>query len=67
VIAFAAACPLAWLIMEKWLQGFAYKTNIRWWFFAAAGLLVFAVSFLTIAAKSMKAASINPVESLRYE
>jgi putative ABC transport system permease protein len=65
--AFIIAIPAAWLIMDRWLQGFAYRTNIKWWFFAAAGSLVFSVSFLTIAIKSMKAASVNPAESLRYE
>ena len=39
LIAFVVACPVAWYSMNKWLQNFAYRTEISWWIFALAGLL----------------------------
>jgi ABC-type antimicrobial peptide transport system permease subunit len=51
----------------KWLQNFAYRINIDWWVFALAGFLALLIAFLTVSWQSYKAASINPVEALRYE
>jgi len=59
--------PLAWLAMQKWLQGFAYRDNIHWWVLVAAGLGAIVISFVTISFHSVKAAMANPVESLRSE
>ncbi len=66
-IAFVIACPIAWYIMNKWLENFAYKTELSWWIFALAGLLAFVVDLLTVSWQSWRAAIRNPVESLRYE
>jgi putative ABC transport system permease protein len=66
-IAFLIACPAAWLVMNKWLQTFAYKAEIKWWFFAVAGFVVLSVSMLTVWLQSLRAATMNPVEALRYE
>lgn len=66
-VAFVIACPLAWYIMNKWLQNFAYKTELSWWVFALAGLLTLLVSLLTVSWQSWRAATRNPVEGLRYE
>jgi putative ABC transport system permease protein len=66
-IAFIIACPIAWYAMHKWLQGFAYKTELSWWVFAAAGAISVTVALLTICWQSWKAATRNPVEALRYE
>jgi putative ABC transport system permease protein len=66
-IAFLIACPLAWCAIHKWLQNFAYKTNLRWWVFAAAGALTVAIALLTVSWQSYKAATRNPVDALRYE
>jgi putative ABC transport system permease protein len=66
-IAFVIACPIAWYAMHKWLQNFAYKTELSWWVFAAAGTVVVAVALLTVSWQSWRAATRNPVESLRYE
>jgi putative ABC transport system permease protein len=66
-IAFVIACPIAWYAMNKWLQNFAYKTELSWWIFAAAGALAMAVALLTVSWQSWRAASKNPVEALRYE
>ena len=66
-VAFIIACPLAWLAMNKWLQNFAYKTQLSWWIFAIAGLIALIIALLTVSWQSWRAASKNPVESLRYE
>ncbi|HQG62454.1 MAG TPA: ABC transporter permease [Bacteroidales bacterium] len=66
-IAFVIATPIAWYIMNKWLENFAYKTELSWWIFALAGLVALGIALLTISFQSYKAAIKNPVESLRYE
>jgi len=53
--------------MNKWLESFAYKTNLSWWIFVLAGLLTMGVALLTVTCKSWKAATRNLVEALRYE
>lgn len=67
LISFAIAAPLAWLVMHKWLQGFAYRQNIQWWVVAAAGAGALAIAFVTISTQSFKAAVANPAESLKGE
>jgi putative ABC transport system permease protein len=67
IIAFAVATPVAWYIMHKWLESFAYKTALSWWVFALAGLLALGITLLTVTWQSWRAATRNPVEALRYE
>ena len=67
VIAFVIATPIAYYTMNKWLENFAYKTNLSWWIFALAGLLALGIALLTVSWQSWKAATRNPVEALRYE
>ncbi|HEY4788514.1 MAG TPA: FtsX-like permease family protein [Bacteroidales bacterium] len=67
IIAFVIASPIAWYFMHKWLQNFAYKTTLSWWVFVLAGIIAMAVAVLTVSWQSWKAATRNPVESLRYE
>ncbi len=67
LIAFVLACPAAWLVMDNWLQNFAYRTDLSWWIFAVAGLLAIFIALLTVSWQSWRAAGKNPVESLRYE
>ena len=66
-IAFVFATPFAYYAMNKWLENFAYKTTLSWWIFALAGLLALGIALLTVSWQSWKAATKNPVESLRYE
>jgi putative ABC transport system permease protein len=61
------ACPVAWLAMNRWLQSFAYRTNISWWIFGLAMLIAFAIAFVTVTWQSLKTARTNPVVALRYE
>jgi putative ABC transport system permease protein len=67
VIAFIIATPIAYYAMNKWLENFAYKTELSWWIFALAGLLALGIALLTVSWQSWKAATRNPIESLRYE
>jgi putative ABC transport system permease protein len=67
LIAFVAACPVAWFSMNKWLQNFPYRTGITWWIFALAGIIALEIALLTVSWQSWRAATRNPVESLRYE
>lgn len=66
-IAFIIACPVAWYAMHKWLENFAYKTELSWWIFAAAGVVALTVALVTVSWQSWRAARRNPVEALRYE
>jgi putative ABC transport system permease protein len=66
-IAFVIATPIAYYAMNKWLESFAYKTELSWWIFALAGLLAMGIALLTVSFQSWKAATRNPVEALRYE
>ena len=67
VIAFIIATPIAYYAMHKWLENFAYKTNLSWWIFALAGVLALGIALLTVSWQSWRAATRNPVEALRYE
>lgn len=67
IIAFIISVPVSWFAMQKWLQNFAYKTELSWWIFALAGLMALGIAFLTVSWQSWKAATRNPVEALRYE
>jgi len=61
------ACPLAWYAMNKWLQDFAYRIEISWLIFALSGGIALVIALATISFQAIKAATANPVESLRYE
>ncbi|WP_195715270.1 ABC transporter permease [Ancylomarina sp. 16SWW S1-10-2] len=67
LIAFIIACPIAYYAMSKWLENFAYKTELSWWIFALAGLIAMAIALLTVSFQSYRAATRNPVDSLRSE
>ena len=66
-IAFLFAFPIAWWAMYKWLQDFAYRINIGWWIFFAAGALALLIALATVSFQAIKAAIANPVKSLRTE
>lgn len=67
LIANVIAWPLAYYAMNKWLQNFAYRTDIGLWIFVLSGILALAIALLTVSSQAIKAARANPVESLRYE
>ncbi|MEJ7678101.1 MAG: FtsX-like permease family protein [Segetibacter sp.] len=59
--------PVAWYVMNKWLQDFAYRISLQWWMFGVAGLLVLFIALITVSFQAIKAAIANPVRSLRTE
>lgn len=67
IIAYVLACPIAWYAMHKWLENFAYKTNLSWLIFALAGLLALVIALVTVSWQSWRVATRNPIEALRYE
>jgi len=67
LVSFVFACPIAWFIMNRWLQDFASRTSISWWIYAIAGLAALLIALLTITWQTYRAASRNPVTALRYE
>ncbi len=67
LVANVIAWPLAYYVMTRWLQGFAYRTGIGIWIFILSGGIALAVALMTVAAHAIKAATANPIQSLRYE
>jgi ABC-type antimicrobial peptide transport system permease subunit len=67
VIALLIASPVAWFVMDKWLQGFAYHTSISLWVFTLAGVGAISIALVTVGFQAIKAALANPVKSLRSE
>ena len=67
LISILVSLPIAWFLMQKWLQNFTYRINIQWWILATAALLALFISFITISFQSVKAANANPVNSLRSD
>ncbi|MEL6720619.1 MAG: FtsX-like permease family protein, partial [Bacteroidota bacterium] len=67
IIAFTLAIPVAWYLMQNWLTDFAYRIELRWWFFALAGIMAIGIAFLTVSFQSFKAAIVNPADSLKNE
>jgi len=67
LVAFVIASPVAWFVMHGWLLDFAYRINIDWWIFALSGLLAVFIALATISYQAIKAATMNPVKSLKSE
>lgn len=66
-VAFVISTPLTFFTMKKWLENFTCKTDLAWWIFLLAGLLIILISFFTLSWQSYRVAISNPVESLKYE
>jgi putative ABC transport system permease protein len=66
-IAFLIASPVAWYMMNQWLQDFEYRAPISWWIFAMAALLSISITIITVSFRAIRAASANPAESLHTE
>lgn len=67
IIACVIAFPLSYWAMSKWLQDFAYRTDISWWVFASAAVIALLIAMATVSFQAIKAAVANPVKSLRTE
>jgi hypothetical protein len=66
-VAFLVAAPLGWYAMSRWLQDFAYKIDLSWWIFVAAGIASLAIALFTLSYEAFKTAVANPVKNLRSE
>jgi putative ABC transport system permease protein len=66
-IAFIVATPVAYISMQSWLNEFVYKIDLQWWMFAGGGAIALLIAGTTVSVQSIKAASANPVESLKDE
>jgi len=66
-IALLIASPVAWYVMNQWLQNFENKIDIEWWVFVLAGVLATSIALFTVSFQSIKAALMNPIRSLRTE
>jgi putative ABC transport system permease protein len=67
MIAFVIAAPLAWIGMHKWLDNFAYRTEVSWWIFLLGGTVIIIIALITLSFQTFRAAIANPVKSLRSE
>ncbi len=67
LIAILIASPLAWYAMDRWLADFAYRVDVSGWIFVLAGLLAVGIALLTVSFQSIRAALVNPVDSLRSD
>lgn len=65
--AFLLASPVALYIMHKWLESYVYRINLNFWIFIVAGLIIIAVSIVTVSWQTWKAATSNPADTLRFE
>jgi putative ABC transport system permease protein len=67
IFANVVAWPTAYIIMRRWLQDYAYRTTIGTWVFVLAGGLGLFIALLSVGYQTLRAATANPVDSLRYE
>lgn len=67
VIAFLISSIVTWLIMKKWLENYAFRTDLDWWVFLLGALFILALTLLTVSFQTWKAAKKNPVDTLKYE
>ena len=67
LMAIVIAVPIAWLLMQNWLEGYAYRISINAWAFVIAGAIAIIIALLTISFQAINAARVNPVKSLRSE
>lgn len=67
LIAIIIAVPVAWWAMNKWLEGFAYRIDISWWAFIIAALIASLIALITVSFQAIRAATVNPVKSLRTD
>jgi putative ABC transport system permease protein len=66
-IASVIAFPIAWILMNKWLENFPYRVTISWWVFAVAAITALIIALITVSFQAVKAALVNPVKSLKSE
>jgi ABC-type antimicrobial peptide transport system permease subunit len=66
-MAIAIALPISYVLAKTWLDDFQFKIELQLWYFAAAGILALCIGWITVASQTIKAAKVNPAQSLRSE
>lgn len=67
MLSILVAIPVSYYLSDIWLEDFAYKIDLQWWYFAGVGLLAIAIAYLTVGLQTLRAARVNPTECLKYE
>ncbi len=67
LVAIILAVPVAWYVMNRWLENYAYRIQLSWWIFTLAAIIAVVIAMITVSWQSWRAATRNPVEALRYE
>jgi len=67
LISIILGCPIAWFLLNKWLQDFAYRDQLHWWIFALAALFSLVVALISVTYQAIKVSRTNPADALRYE
>ncbi|MCB0837531.1 MAG: ABC transporter permease [Bacteroidetes bacterium] len=67
IVAIAIALPVSFFIANNWLEGFAYRIDMQWWYFGGVAIITMLIASITVSFQTLKAASTNPVECLRDE
>ena len=67
LVSVVIALPLSYFLTKNWLNGFAFRINLEWWYFIGSGVLALLITWLTIGFQMVKASGINPVQSLKDE
>jgi ABC-type antimicrobial peptide transport system permease subunit len=67
LVAIVLAIPISYLFASSWIESFAYRIDLEWWFFGAVGILALLIVWFTVGLQTMKAARINPTDCLRDE
>ena len=67
VLGFVIAVPIAWYVMNGWLQKYAYRVELEWWMFLVAGFIALMIALISTSSQAIRAAILNPIESLRTE
>jgi ABC-type antimicrobial peptide transport system permease subunit len=67
LIAIVVALPISYFIAKNWLESFAYRIDLAWWFFISAGLIALLIAWFTVGLQTVKAARINPTQCLKDE
>ena len=67
LISVVVATPISWVIMNKWLANYAYRTDIPWWLFVVVGCVCLSIALLTVGFQAIKTATANPVKAIKSE
>jgi hypothetical protein len=67
MLAIAIAIPISYLLTRQWLNNFAYKIPMEWWYFIGAGVVALSIAWLTVGAQAVRASRVNPTQCLRDE